>query len=171
MAPEIQKKNITKIELAIIIVILLCMGAYFYSRHKTPVQPVVGGPSNNSIKQIPGGKLPPALPKDIVLAKDAKIISSYTAMRTDNKEQSTLIYSTASTTLFTSYITYLARNQWSILTGIATAAPTTAQASTSPANQIQAKKGDQIISINFSFDPKNHQTITSINLTNIQNKQ
>ena len=66
---------------------------------------------NSNIQQMSGGELPPDMPKDIILPKDAKVINSYTAVAPDGQSQSTLVYDTAESlgALNQAYFAYFAK--------------------------------------------------------------
>lgn len=97
------------------IAFLLGLNFYFYKKPGIPVNQVVVT-SNNSIKQIVGGKLPPDMPKDIILAKDATVVSSYSAVPNDTQTQSTVIYKTSQNIVLLNfdYRNYFAKNGWAL---------------------------------------------------------
>ena len=156
MPPEVQQPK-SSVHIGALLITLLLLGvAIFFSLHaqKSPTMPV--STITNNLHQIPGEKIPPDMPTDIVLAKDAKIVSSYTATIPGGQTQSTIIYSTSETqtSVIGDYIKFLGKNGWSmILPGSALS--------------VRFKQGSEELSVSTS--QKATLTLVSINLlTNAQ---
>jgi hypothetical protein len=69
---------------------------------------------SNVIKDLPPSQVPPAMPQGIVLAKDAKVLHSYTAVTPQGMAQSTLLYETKESPglLLQKYTQLFLKNGW-----------------------------------------------------------
>jgi hypothetical protein len=142
---------------ALCITVLLLAVAIFVSFHtKISLMSAIHKATNN-LHQIPGGALPPNMPADIVLAKDAKIISSYTATVGNQQTQSTLIYSTSKTptSVISDYIKFLTKSGWSMIL---------------PGSAFSVRFSQANKKLSVSASQNNGLTVVSINLLN-QNAQ
>ena len=173
-----QNKKIILVLVAFFVIAALAYAAYKYGW-------LAGKNSKNSqqapkavlstIKDLPESEIPPEMPLDIILPKNAQIVHVYTAKLTNGNIQSTLIFSTdnpsATSTIFSDYLNYLAKNHWALLVGVASSAASPAKVSSLPPNELSAKKDNQTINIDFENVPKSRTTITTINLISSPNKQ
>jgi hypothetical protein len=112
-----QNKKISLLVVAIIVIAALGywgfkQGWFLKKSPNSSTIPV----GSNSIQPVPGGKLAANMPADIILPKDAKIVSSYTGITPDGKNQSTVIYSTSEVpaTIMEDYSKYFGKNGWAV---------------------------------------------------------
>ena len=90
-------------------VLIIGAGTFLYVQ-----KPPKAVPSNN-ITDLPIGQIPPAMPQDIILAKDANVIHSYTEVDKGGQQKSTIIYSAPKMgDILAQYRDYLTKNGWQI---------------------------------------------------------
>lgn len=106
------RKNINLLVIAITVLVVATLtwtyiGSWGKNRAQTPAY-------INSIKDLPTTEVPPALPQDIVLAKDAQVVHSYTGINPQGQQQSTFIYTTTESlkTMTQAYTDYFTKNDW-----------------------------------------------------------
>ncbi len=112
-----------KIIILIVILAVLAAGAVLFKLHGLKTAP--GGHKEQPGKQffgnitdLPAKQLPSDLPKDIIIEKDATVIHSYTATTPQNKQQSTVVYSTikSPSSVIYDYTNYFFKNDWAVVT-------------------------------------------------------
>ncbi|HEY4516276.1 MAG TPA: hypothetical protein VJH67_03770 [Candidatus Paceibacterota bacterium] len=104
--------------LAVVVIILLTAFLYWNNGSLTKVLPKEENQNTNSILPLSNEEIPSDLPQDIVLDKDAVILSSYTSKTEDGKTQSTISYSSNLTlkAINNLYAKYFLDNNWEVAT-------------------------------------------------------
>jgi hypothetical protein len=104
-------------KIALIILIIIFGFVLYLMRDK-----ISFNASNNTITDLPAGTISPSFPQDIILVDDAVILSSYTGKTADGKNQSTLIYSSATNRndVMKLYLPYLSKNGWAVKNKVTT---------------------------------------------------
>ncbi len=159
-----QNKKITLIVVVILVIAVFVLWGYKRDWNVKKINTTIQQtPSNNSIKDLPVTEVPPGIPKDIILPKDANVLHSFTAVTGDGQNQSSLIYTTTELNLIRAYIEYFAKNGWAIEAG------PNGQLVFNDGSKLRVRQAGKVLSVNIFKDSKDSsQQTVAINLLSSQ---
>lgn len=167
MATDRKQINLLVIAITILAVGLLTW-SYVGHWQTRPSQQSTTTTMNNSgsMTMLPENQIPSAIPQDIVIDKNAKIVSNYTGVTAEGKAQSTLVYSSqeSSSQLITTYIQYFSKNGWRVQAFVGTIPP--GAKSIPVPDHVMASQSGSVITVNVAKDPNIPSTnLVSVNMT------